>query len=224
MGNYGLVADVPIHTTSCYQITIMINKTNSLLLFALAIILSNCAPADVPRDAERSWTFKGSFSWEWYQNVAHGCTAWLAKESYAVVYIFVDEKCDGERDWKFFQKKLGVDYSSFSDQLLFKGYSSWKPNSIRGEKGGVLDWPEYCPYSLSQSQIDAIRAVVTDVLGLALTDGERKMLHRVDTRLSETDGSALRVSNLGCVDVVNDRARRESGDMVDPWDDNPQSD
>ncbi|NOX96426.1 MAG: hypothetical protein GXP04_15440 [Alphaproteobacteria bacterium] len=204
----------------------MIKKIFTLFLLALCAGISGCTPtpSGIPRDAERSWSLKGSFNWKWNQNVERGCIAWVAKESYAVVYVFVDEKCDGERDWEFFQDKLGVDYTSFSDQLLFMGYSSWKPNSVKGENGEYLDWPEYCPYSLSQSQINAIRAVVTDVLGLALTDGERRMLHRVDKRLAKTDGSALRVSYLGCVDVVNDRKRNESGLKVDPWENNSRSD
>jgi len=207
----------------------MVNGKNiPFVLIALALLLASCAPQDIPRDAERSWSLKGDFIWRWSRNVEQGCVAWSAKESYAVVFVLVDAQCGGPRDPGFLDDKIGVKYESYSDQLLFIGYSSWKPDSmrdiVRDEDGKSLRWLERCPYSLSQSQIDAIRVVVTDVLGLTLTDGERRMLHRVDKRLAETDGSALRVSYLGCVDVVNDRERNESGLKVDPWDNNSRSD
>lgn len=202
----------------------MIGKKSLFVSLALAVLLAGCAPEDIPRDAERSWSLKGSYSWRWNRNVEHGCLAWIAKESYAVVFVFVDAQCDGPRDPGFFKDNIGIEYTSFSDQLLFRGYSSWKPDPVKDENGEYLDWPEHCPYSLSRSQIDAIRVVVTDVLGLALTDGERRMLHRVDKRLAETDGSALHVSYRGCVDVVNDRERNESGLKIDPWDNNSRSD
>jgi hypothetical protein len=203
-------------------------KNIPLVVLALGSLLAACAPQDIPRNAKRSWSLKGSFDWEWNRNVEHGCAAWVAKESYAVVWVFVDARCDGARNSEFFQAKMGVEYASFSDQLLFKGYSPWKPDPmrdlVRDENGKSLGWPERCPYSVSQAQIDALRVVVTEVLDLAQTGGERRVLRRIDKRLSETDGSALRVSSLGCVDVADDRARRESGQKIDPWDDDSQSD
>ncbi|GJL95368.1 MAG: hypothetical protein DHS20C05_17730 [Hyphococcus sp.] len=208
----------------------MIKDLHLFILLALCTGLLGCTPtpSDIPRDAERLWSLKGNYRWEWNRNLEHGCVAWVAKESYAVVYVFVDAQCDSARDSTFFKDKMGVDYSSFSDQLLFMGYSSWKPDysrdSIKDENGKSIGWPERCPYSVSQSQIDALRVVLTEALEVTVTDGEQRILNRVDKRLSETDGSALRVSYLGCVDVTNDRARRETGEIVDLWGDNLQSD
>ena len=157
-----------------------------------------------------------------------GAFAWSAEETYAVIYVFVDALCDGQSDSGFGDDKNGVQFTSFSDQLLFLGYSDWKPDPIddviRDEEGKSLGWPESCPYSVSQAQIDDLRVVVTEVFELALTDGEQRILQRVDKRLSETDGSELRVSYLGCVDVANDRVRHESGNIVDLWDNSSRSD
>lgn len=202
-------------------------KSTPFVFLASALLLTSCAPRDIPRDAERHWSLKGSFRWEWSRNVEHGCAAWVAKEPYAVVYIFADAQCDGPRETGFLDSRNGVQYTSFSDQLLFLGYSDWDPDPIedvaRDEDGNSLSWPERCPYEVTQSQIDALRIVVAELFNFDLTDGERRILLRVDAKLSEIDGSALRVSYQGCVDVVNDRARRESGEMLDLWESSPKS-
>lgn len=202
----------------------MTKKLHSLLFLALCVGLIGCAPSappDIPRDASRHWSLKGSFYWTWSDDLENGCVAWMADDSYAHLFAFVDSRCEGRLEPTFRKGKKGLSYTSFSDYLIFLGYWPWTAeiyhDLLNFDDEGMLTESLPCPYSLPQEEIDALRAVVAEALLQDLTDGERRMFARVDERLSETNGSALDSSQTGCTDLPPNQTGFVSREKVDPW-------
>ncbi len=204
----------------------MNKKLYPLLCLALYAGLFACAPApsDIPRDASRSWSLKSDFTWTWSADFEHGCVAWLAKAEWAHVFLFVDSQCAGRDEPGFLEGKKGLSYSSTSDHLSFVGYWSWTSemwsDMLEFDEEGMLSGGNIhpCPYSLSQNQIDEIRIVATEALSTATTDGERRMLTRINDRLALTNGEALSSSQSGCTDESLDPNELASAEKVNPWD------
>lgn len=201
----------------------MIKNLHSFLLLALCAGAFGCAPpADIPRDAEQHWSLKDGYFWTWINRVEHGCVAWMAEPEWANVQVLVESQCEGQRELGYLEGK-GLGYTSFLDYFLFRGYWPWTSemwfDRLEFDDEGMLSDSNiyHCPYLLLPDQIDEMRLVVIEALSEATTDGERRMLNRVEERLAAIDGAALSISQSGCTDQPLDPMERTSADKVDPW-------
>ena len=184
----------------------------------LAFGLFGCAPAGVPAgippDASVHWSLKGNFSWTWARNLRHGCAAWMAKDSWADVQLLVDVQCGSGREEKYLPGR-GLSYFSSSDHLTFSGYWPWSQDGYSKlmvfDEAGMVSHILPCPHSLSADQIDRMRIVAREALASAQTDGERRILTRVQQRLAVLDGAKLASSQAGCTDYD------ASLERVDVW-------
>lgn len=183
--------------------------------------LSGCAPAGIPAGASRHWDLKSSFYWTWTRSSDHGCSAWMAKDSWATVQLIVESECEGRRDLGYLEGR-GVSYSSVSDFLVFKDYWPWTQheyhNLIVYDSEGMTSEIRPCPHVLPPEQISALRVLAQEALAEATTDAERRVLARVDERLAATDGAALASGQEGCTDLPPDRYGASSQrEEQDPW-------
>ncbi len=185
------------------------------LAIVLAVALSGCTPTppQIPTDASRHWTLKGSFHWEWARQLEHGCATWSAKDSYASVLISTDPtNCeDGP----------GLYYFTVQDFLVFRNYWPWSSDDyaalISYGSEGMIESIAPCPHTLSFDQISLMRVVAHEALAAASTDAERRTVERVIERLGSTDGG-LASNQSGCTDLPENWWRADhSGVRQDTW-------
>jgi hypothetical protein len=158
----------------------MLKTLLPILSLSLCAALLSCAPPAVPSDASVHWDLKSDFYWTWTRRFDHGCVAWTAKDDYASVDLLVDSQCEERREIRYLNG-LGINYFSSSDEIVFRNY--WP----RGEMHGG----DPCPHQISDTQIAALRRVAAEALAETKTDGERRVLNRIDERLSVVNGDAL---------------------------------
>jgi hypothetical protein len=136
----------------------------------------------------------------------------MAKEGYASVDLLVDSRCEGRRELGYLDGP-GINYFSSSDEIVFRDY--WP----RGEMVGGNP----CAHQISEAQIAALRRVASEALAEAKTDGERRVLRRIDERLSVVKGDALMTYHGGwCSDLTQEdwaaeTARRSQTTWQDSW-------
>lgn len=157
----------------------------------LGVVLACCTPPPgVPSGASGELNYEGIMHWTWEHRLSHGCAKWMATESYAFVVLYADpNRCGGGPE---------VDYLSGADELVFRNF--WPQGEMLGGNP--------CPHALSESDIASLRSVAQDALAHAVTEGEKRVLRRVDQRLSNTNGAALMTYHEGwCSDITQEQWR-----------------
>lgn len=161
-------------------------------LLLLCAAQSSCAPPGVPFGATVRWGLKSDFYWTWTWHLERGCVAWSAKERYASVLLLVDSRCEGKRVLSY-APSSGISYLTFADEVVFLRY--WP----EGESYGGNP----CPHSISEAQIAELRSLTSDALERATTEAQRRVLRRIDERLSVVNGGALMSTHGGwCSDLT----------------------
>jgi hypothetical protein len=181
------------------NVTGLIQTSARIGLAIMCMALAACAPQGVPSDASRNWDLKTSFFWTWSRPVGAGCTAWMAKDKWASVLVLLDSHCD-EDFAALLGKATGVQYSTTFDEMIFVGY--WP--RVR-EPGG-----RPCPQSISNEGIAELRTLSARAVTGAKTEGERRVLRRIDERLARVNGANLQTHRSGWCDDSPQRTRVET--------------
>jgi hypothetical protein len=175
-------------------------------LVLVCLGLGCCAPArppGVPNGADAEWSLKGDWAWSWERTLHSGCAAWRAKDSYAHVQLVVDVQCEGQR--LGYLTGRGISYLSFSDHIVFNGYWPWTQeeyfNLMVFDSEGMISDIRPCPHVLSAEDLGELRVITQEALAAATTEGERRVLTRIDERLAVTNGAALASGQSGCTDL-----------------------
>lgn len=156
---------------------------------------------------------KGGFYWTWTRSFDHGCIAWTAKNDYASVDLQTEGQCEAPRAWVDVSG-TGIKYFSPADEIVFRGY--WAQGEMN--RGG-----NPCPNQVSEAQIVELRRVVAEAFADAQTAGERRVLSRIEQRLSVVDGGALMThfggwcSDLTQADWTAATARQSQATWEDSW-------
>jgi hypothetical protein len=192
----------------------MLKTLAPIFMAVLLAGLSGCAPRSVPFGASVHLSLKGGFYWTWTRTFEHGCVAWMAKDDYASVDLLIDGQCDAPRAWVDVGG-AGINYFSSSDEIVFRGY--WPMGEMHGGNP--------CAHRISEAQIAELRRVVAEALAEARTQGERRVLNRIDERLSVVNGDALMTyhggwcSDLTQADWTAGTARQSQETWRDSWQD-----
>jgi hypothetical protein len=178
-------------------------------VLCLSIGVLGCAPAPpaIPPGAARHWDLKSSFYWTWTQPLERGCVSWMAKEEWVSVQLVFDPRCERFRELEYLTEP-GIHYLASSDLVVFQRY--WPQNDrYVGDE---------CPHSISETQIAEVRVLAAEAIRQSVTAGERRVLRRIDERLSVADGNALTSDQFGCSDLPREaRGTRYAGE--DAWQD-----
>jgi len=184
--------------------------------------LSACTPrpSDVPKDAQRNSDIINGTFWSWTRNIENGCAAWMAKKEWAGVIISTNTPCP--EDYR--EGKLGgegLSYFTVSEHIVFEGYWPWSPE-IRSslyvyDSAGNFIEKLPCPYALSPKQYDVLDTAVKSALEKAVTDGEKRILNRVDERLSNIKDKPYSTNQSGCGDGPERWSKEEALARKDYW-------
>jgi hypothetical protein len=184
----------------------------SFVLFGAAVLLcaalAGCTPPPgVPSGASGELNYEGIMRWTWRHKLPHGCAEWTATESGAEVQLLAGSRCEGGTE-AIAPGGRGVSYFTGSDFLIFLGYWPWTDDEyshlIEYDNKGMISRILPCPHSLSQEQLNELRALAHDALDAATTDAERRTMARVTERLAATNGTALASGQGGCTDLPSD--------------------
>lgn len=204
----------------CRRLEIAVKVAKNLGRIILIIVsagLSGCAPSSIPSGASVHWGVEGGLYWTWTQKLKHGCAAWMAVESWANVQLLVDSQCDGKGHTDL-NAERGLSYLSAEDHLTFQGYWPWTENDhfqrIIYDRKGMISSVRPCGYLLSENQISGMRIVTREAYNHALTNEEKRVLARIDQRLSALGNKALASGQGGCTDLPIDR---DTSPVRDVW-------
>jgi hypothetical protein len=163
----------------------MFKNLATVVSLSLCTGLASCAPPAVPTSASVQWDFESGLSWKWQRTLQRGCVSWLATERWASVQLFVSPARCSEGP--------GISYLTGEDEIIFENY--WP----RGEMLGGNP----CPFEISENQIAELRRLTEQASAQATTDGQKRVLDRIDHRLSVTNGAALMTYHGGwCSDLT----------------------
>ncbi len=198
------------------------NWLNTALGLAAFGVLGGCAPDPIPAGARPDITLKNGIVWYWQQPVEGGCVDWMAQEAWVDARVQVETECV-ERGTTEYGEVNGLSYSSSFDEITFHGYWPWSPNTsydlmVFDEDGNWIE-TEPCPHELAEADLRKLRAVVEQALQISSSQGETKVLGRVEERLAMTDGTGLAVSQFGCSHRPDDPSWRDTAARPNPWTD-----
>lgn len=147
------------------------------ILFPLVLILAvaSCAPPAVPAGASVHWDKEWGFYWTWTRRSQHGCADWTATKDWASVDLRIDTQCGIPPSRPAVRE--GINYASSRDDIALL---DWRTSEMAAR--------DTCPRQIQDTQIAELRRASVEAMKQAETQGERRVLDRIDGRLQVLSG------------------------------------
>ena len=184
-----------------------------LLLLVLCVGVASCAPSAIPGSASTHWDREWGPYWTWTRRFEHGCVEWTATDRWALVDLQIGSpsQCETTGEGLPPVRGAGISYASHSDEVIFRG---WQLHDRMEMDGGG----DPCPFQISEAQIAELRRVEREALALTETEGERRVLSRIEERLRVNGITLTTHRDGGCSDLTEtERAAGPLRVAQDPW-------